>query len=83
MNDLVVPVSIVELDLDELDLGVAVNDLFKQFRSSVIRETEMLDLALFPLLNAPVEAVVFYVSVIVVAVFNTIASLTAFSELPP
>ena len=35
MNERVVPVGIIELDLDKLDLGMAVNDLDQQFGSAV------------------------------------------------
>jgi hypothetical protein len=36
MNDRIIPVDIVELDLNELDLRMAVEDLYEQFGCSVI-----------------------------------------------
>ena len=36
MNDGVIPVDIVELDLNELDLRMTVEDLYEQFGCSVI-----------------------------------------------
>ena len=75
VNDLVVPVSVVELDLYELDLRVIVYDLNEEFGRAVERETEVLDLAFFPLLNSPVEAVILNVCVVVVAVFDAVQKI--------
>ena len=72
MNDLVVPVSIVELDLYEFDLRVLVQNLYEKLRSAVIREAQVLYLALFPFLYAPVEAVVLLICIVVISVLNTV-----------
>ena len=75
VNDLVVPVSVVELDLYELDLRVIVYDLNEEFGCAVERETEVLYLAFCPFLYAPVEAVVLNVSIVVVAVFDAVQKI--------
>ena len=75
MNDLVVPVSVVELDLDELDLRMLVQHLYEKLRSAVIREAQVLYLALFPLPDAPVEAVVLYLCIVIISVFNAVKKI--------
>ena len=75
MDQRIIPVSVVQLDLYELDLRVAVYDLNEELRCAVIRETEVPDLALFPLLDTPVEAVVFTICIVVVAVFNAVKEI--------
>ena len=72
MYERIVPVSIVQLDLDELNLRVLVEDLFEQSGCAVVRKSEVLDLAFFPLLNTPIETIVLLVCIVVVAVFNAV-----------
>ena len=75
MNDLVVPVSVVELDLNELDLRMLVQHLYEKLRSAVIREAQVLYLALFPFLYAPVEAIVLLICIVVISVFNAVEQI--------
>ena len=64
----VFPVGIVQLDLDEFDLGMGVKRLFKVFRTAVEGETEMPDLPLRLLLQCPVIAPEPFIGIAVVSV---------------
>ena len=80
MNDRIVPVDVVELDLNELHFRVLVEDLNEEFRSAVIRESEMPDLAFCLLLDSPVEAVVLLVDLIVVSILNAVEEIELMFE---
>ena len=75
MNDRIVPVDVVELDLNELHFRVLVEDLYKELRCAVIGETEVPDLAFCLLLDSPIEAVVLLVDLIVVSILNAVEEI--------
>ena len=70
MNDLIVPISIVQLDLNELDLGMIIHDLLQKFRCAVERKTKVLYLSFSLFLNTPVKAVILYICIVIVSVLD-------------
>lgn len=72
LHHLVVPVRIVQLDLDELYLRVLVQHLFKQLGRAVIGKAEVANLPGRLFRHGPLEAVVFLIGVEVLSVLQAV-----------